>query len=172
MASVPPPRFDLLPMHKYLYGGVQISRGCPFTCEFCDIIVVFGRRPRIKRAEQVIKELDQLAAAGKRDIFIADDNLIGNKRAIKPILCEIIAWQKARGYKVSLATEASIDLAEDDEMMRLMVEANMDAVFIGVESTNEGMRRRCVKPRRSRTSPTAPARCWRRSTASRPPGSW
>ena len=145
MATVPTPRFDLLPMHEYLYGGMQISRGCPFTCEFCDIIVVFGRRPRVKRPEQVIRELDQLAAAGKRDIFIADDNLVGNKRAIKPILREIAAWQKAHSYKVSLATEASIDLAEDEEMLRLMAEANIDAVFIGIESTNEASLRETRK---------------------------
>jgi Domain of unknown function (DUF4070) len=84
-------------------------------------------------------------AAGKREIFIADDNLIGNKKAIKPLLREIIAWQQARGYPVALATEASIDLAEDDELLRLMVEANMDAVFVGIESTNEAALRETKK---------------------------
>lgn len=80
-ATVLPPRFDLLPMRKYRYGSVQASRGCLFTCEFCDIIVVFARRRRIKTAAQVIVELDQLVAAGKHDVFIADDNLIGNREA-------------------------------------------------------------------------------------------
>jgi radical SAM superfamily enzyme YgiQ (UPF0313 family) len=137
MAAVPPPRFDLLPMGKYLYGSVQVSRGCPFTCEFCDIIVVFGRRPRLKTSAQVIAELEGLLAAGVHDAFIVDDNLIGNKKAIKAILRDIIAWQEAKGYPLSFVTEASIDLAEDDEMMRLMLDANIDTVFIGIESPNE-----------------------------------
>jgi radical SAM superfamily enzyme YgiQ (UPF0313 family) len=137
MASVPPPRLELLKMDRYLYGSMQVSRGCPFTCEFCDIIVVFGRRPRLKSAEQVITELDGLAAAGVHDAFVVDDNLIGNKKAMKPILREIIAWQQRRGYPLSFVTEASIDLAEDEEMMQLLLDANFDAVFVGIESPNE-----------------------------------
>jgi radical SAM superfamily enzyme YgiQ (UPF0313 family) len=137
MSAVPAPRFDLLPMRQYLYGSLQISRGCPFTCEFCDIIVVFGRRPRLKSARQVIAELEGLVAAGMHDAFIVDDNLIGNKKAIKEILREIIAWQEANGYPMSFVTEASIDLAEDPELMRLMLDANIDTVFVGIESPNE-----------------------------------
>jgi radical SAM superfamily enzyme YgiQ (UPF0313 family) len=145
MAVVPPPRFDLLPMGKYLYGNVQVSRGCPFTCEFCDIIVVFGRRPRVKTSAQVIAELEGLLAAGMHDAFIVDDNLIGNKKAIKAILRDIIAWQEAKGYPLSFVTEASIDLAEDEEMMQLMVEANIDSVFIGIESPDENALRETKK---------------------------
>src|SRR3954470_2762818 len=145
MSSVPAPRLDLLPMRQYLYGSLQISRGCPFTCEFCDIIVVFGRRPRLKTASQVIAELDGLVAAGKRDVFVVDDNLIGNKKAIKPILREIIAWQKENGYPLTLTTEASIDLAEDDELLVLMVEANFESVFVGIESPNEDALRETKK---------------------------
>jgi radical SAM superfamily enzyme YgiQ (UPF0313 family) len=137
MSSVPAPRLDLLPMQQYLYGSLQISRGCPFTCEFCDIIVVFGRRPRLKSARQVIAELEGLRAAGMHDAFIVDDNLIGNKKAIKEILREIIVWQEANGYPMSFITEASIDLAEDPELMQLMLDANIDAVFVGIESPNE-----------------------------------
>jgi radical SAM superfamily enzyme YgiQ (UPF0313 family) len=137
MATVPPPRLDLMPMGKYVYGSLQVSRGCPFTCEFCDIIVVFGRRPRVKTVAQVIAELEGLVAAGRHNCFIVDDNLIGNKKAIKPILREIIKWQEAHGYPLSFATEASIDLAEDEELMRLMVDANIDNVFVGIESPNE-----------------------------------
>ena len=137
MTVLPRPRWDLLPMPKYLYGSMQISRGCPFTCEFCDIIVVFGRRPRLKTAAQVRAELDGLTAAGVHDAFIVDDNLIGNKKAIKPILRAIIEWQEERGYPLSFVTEASIDLAEDEEMMQLLLEANIDAVFVGIESPNE-----------------------------------
>ena len=145
MATVPPPRLGLLKMEKYLYGSLQVSRGCPFTCEFCDIIVVFGRRPRVKTAAQVIAELEGLVAAGMHDAFIVDDNLIGNKKAIKAILRAIIAWQEAHGYPLSLVTEASIDLAEDEEMMRLMVEANLDTVFVGIESPNEDALRETKK---------------------------
>jgi radical SAM superfamily enzyme YgiQ (UPF0313 family) len=145
LATVPAPRLDLLPMGKYAYGSVQITRGCPFTCEFCDIIIVFGRRPRAKTAAQVIAELEGLVAAGKYDAFIVDDNLIGNKKAIKPILREIIAWQEANGYPLSFATEASIDLAEDEELMQLMVAANIDTVFVGIESPNEAALRETKK---------------------------
>nr|UXE44098.1 hopanoid C-2 methylase [uncultured bacterium] len=137
MATVPAPRIDKLKMSRYVTGSLQISRGCPFTCEFCDIIVMFGRRPRLKTSAQVIAELDNLVAAGKREVFVVDDNLIGNKKAIKPILRDIIAWQRKRGYPLNLTTEASIDLAEDDEMIALMVEANFETVFVGIESPNE-----------------------------------
>jgi radical SAM superfamily enzyme YgiQ (UPF0313 family) len=145
MATVPSPRFDLLKMDRYLYGSLQVSRGCPFTCEFCDIIVVFGRRPRVKTVAQVIAEMEGLVAAGIHDAFIVDDNLIGNKKAIKTILREIIAWQEARGYPLSFITEASIDLAEDEELMRLMVKANIDTVFVGIESPNEDALRETKK---------------------------
>jgi radical SAM superfamily enzyme YgiQ (UPF0313 family) len=137
VATLPPPRLDLLHMDRYLYGAVQLSRGCPFTCEFCDIIVVFGRRPRIKSAAQIIAEIEAVAIAGRRDIFIVDDNLVGNKKAIKPLLREIITWQRKHRYPVTFLTEASIDLAEDEELMQLMVEANIDTVFIGIESPDE-----------------------------------
>ncbi len=137
MTTVPKPRLDLLKADRYVVGSMQISRGCPFTCEFCDIIVMFGRRPRLKTSAQVIAELEGMRAAGKRDVFVVDDNLIGNKKAIKPILRDIIAWQRANGYPLNLTTEASIDLAEDDEMIELMTEANFESVFIGIESPNE-----------------------------------
>ncbi len=137
MTHVPQPRLDLLKVDRYVVGSMQISRGCPFTCEFCDIIVMFGRRPRLKTSAQVIAELEGMRAAGKRDVFVVDDNLIGNKKAIKPILRDIIAWQRANGYPLNLTTEASIDLAEDDEMIELMIEANFESVFIGIESPNE-----------------------------------
>jgi radical SAM superfamily enzyme YgiQ (UPF0313 family) len=145
ITKLPVPRLDLLPMSKYAYAGLQVSRGCPFTCEFCDIIVVFGRRPRIKAAEQVIAELEGIAATGPYNCFIVDDNFIANKKAIKPILREIIKWQKAHGYRLSFATEASIDLAEDEELMRLMVDANIDNVFVGIESPNEAALRETKK---------------------------
>jgi radical SAM superfamily enzyme YgiQ (UPF0313 family) len=137
MTRVPVPRFDLLRMRDYLFGSVQFSRGCPFQCEFCDIIVTFGRRPRLKTSAQVIAELEALRAQGMRIIFIVDDNLIGNKRAIKPVLRDLADWQRAHGYPLVLFTEASLDLADDPELLQLMVEANFVSVFVGIETPNE-----------------------------------
>jgi len=137
MATVPTPRHDLLKNQHYLVGSLQISRGCPFQCEFCDIIVTFGRRPRIKQASQVTAELDSLLRQGMRIVFIVDDNLIGNKKAIKPVLREVAAWQQRHGYPLVFSTEASLDLCEDDELMELMAEANIMSVFIGLESPDE-----------------------------------
>ncbi|MEQ8784885.1 MAG: B12-binding domain-containing radical SAM protein [Pirellulaceae bacterium] len=137
MTTVPTPRYDLLKMRHYMFGSVQFSRGCPFQCEFCDIIVTFGRRPRLKTSQQVLAELDALTAEGQEIAFVVDDNLIGNKRAIKQLLAEVIAWQQRRGYPLTFFTEASLDLAEDQELMRLMVDANIQTVFVGIESPNE-----------------------------------
>ena len=118
MSKVPTPRFDLLKMRHYAFGSLQFSRGCPFQCEFCDIIVTFGRRPRIKTAPQVIAELEAIAGRGMRIVFVVDDNLIGNKKAIKEVLRDVIAWQERNGYPLTFFTEASIDLADDPELMR------------------------------------------------------
>lgn len=137
MSRVPTPRFDLLQMRDYMFGSVQFSRGCPYQCEFCDIIVTFGRRPRLKTSSQVIAEVEALRAQKVSIAFVVDDNLIGNKKAIKAVLRDLIAWQQQEGYPMTFFTEASLDLAEDPELMRLMVEANFGAVFIGVESPNE-----------------------------------
>lgn len=137
MTTLPAPRLDLLKTERYMFGSMQISRGCPFTCEFCDIIVTFGRKPRLKSTEQVLREFDNYVEAGLKIIFVVDDNLIGNKKAIKPVLRDIAAWQQARGYPLVLFTEASLDLADDDELMELMGEAGFQSVFIGIESPNE-----------------------------------
>ena len=145
MATVPVPRLDLLRVEHYAFGSVQFSRGCPFECEFCDIIVTFGRRPRMKTSAQVLAELDALVAAGKDAAFIVDDNLIGNKKAIKLLLRDVIAWQQTHGYPLTFATEASIDLADDAELMQLMVEANIGDVFVGIETPNEASLRETRK---------------------------
>lgn len=137
MVSLPLPRVDLLKTDRYMFGSLQISRGCPFTCEFCDIIVTFGRRPRLKTSEQVLAELESFERAGLKIVFVVDDNLIGNKKAIKEVLRDIIDWQQARGYPLTLFTEASLDLAEDDELMELLGLANFQSVFIGIETPNE-----------------------------------
>jgi radical SAM superfamily enzyme YgiQ (UPF0313 family) len=145
MTRLPLPRVDLLKADRYMFGSLQISRGCPFTCEFCDIIVTFGRRPRLKTSEQVLAELESFRRAGLRIIFVVDDNLIGNKKAIKPVLREIIRWQQERAYPLTLLTEASLDLAEDDELMELMGLANFQNVFIGIETPNEDSLRETKK---------------------------
>ncbi|MET1046452.1 MAG: DUF4070 domain-containing protein [Hyphomicrobium sp.] len=137
MTTLPRPRLDLLKSQHYMFGSMQISRGCPFTCEFCDIIVTFGRKPRLKSSEQVIAELDAYYQAGITIVFVVDDNLIGNKKAIKPILRDMIRWQEEHAYALTLFTEASLDLAEDDELMELMGRAGFQSVFIGIESPNE-----------------------------------
>src|SRR5262249_5909943 len=137
MSKVPLPRYDLVPYYKYTMGCVQTSRGCPFQCEFCDIIIIFGRKPRIQTAEQVVAEVDAQYRLGVRAIFLVDDNFIGNKKAAKVILRALIDWQRARGYPLAFITEASLDLAEDEELMRLMTEAGLVAVFIGIESPDE-----------------------------------
>jgi radical SAM superfamily enzyme YgiQ (UPF0313 family) len=145
MTTVPTPRFDLLPMGRYAFGSVQFSRGCPFQCEFCDIIVTFGRRPRLKTAAQVVAELEALRASGVDTAFIVDDNLIGNKRAVKGLLRALAAYQEARGYPLEFFTEASLDLAEDGELLRLMAGAGISSVFVGIESPNEAALRETKK---------------------------
>lgn len=137
LTQLPLPRIELLKSQRYMFGSMQISRGCPFTCEFCDIIVTFGRKPRLKSSEQVLAELDAYYDAGLTILFVVDDNLIGNKKAIKPVLKDIVRWQEERGYPLKLFTEASLDLAEDDELMELMGAAGFLSVFIGIESPNE-----------------------------------
>ncbi len=145
MTKVPTPRFDLLKSQYYGFGSIQFTRGCPFQCEFCDIIVTFGRRPRFKTAEQVIAELEAVHKTGLDAIFIVDDNLIGNKKAIKPILQAVMEWQQEHGFPFSLFTEASIDLADDPELLHLMTEANFIATFIGIESPDEDALRETKK---------------------------
>jgi radical SAM superfamily enzyme YgiQ (UPF0313 family) len=145
LTRLPLPRIELLKADRYMFGSLQISRGCPFTCEFCDIIVTFGRRPRLKTSQQVLAELEAFQRAGLGIIFVVDDNLIGNKKAIKPVLREIIRWQQERAYPLTLFTEASLDLAEDEELMELMGLANFQNVFIGIETPNEDSLRETKK---------------------------
>ena len=145
LGQVPAPRLDLLKTRHYAFGNIQFSRGCPFRCEFCDIIVVFGRKPRLKNAGQIIKELENLRAHHLTTVFIVDDNLIGNKKAIKEVLRQVIGWQRAHGFPISFVTEASLDLADDHELMRLMVDAGIEAVFVGIESPNPESLRETLK---------------------------
>jgi radical SAM superfamily enzyme YgiQ (UPF0313 family) len=136
MTSLPAPRYDLLKLDRYLQGGVQISRGCPFLCEFCDIIVTFGRKPRFKNADQVIQELELWRRSGMRKVFLVDDNLIGNRKELIPVLIQLAKWQREHQFPINLHTEASLNLADDEELLDLFVEANIRTVFIGIESPN------------------------------------
>jgi len=135
VTKTPVPRYDLLKRDQYLYLGVQFSRGCPFTCEFCDIIELYGRVPRTKTKEQMLAELDALYNIGYRGhVDFVDDNFIGNKKAVKAFLPHLIAWQKAHGYPYEFSTEASINLADDTALLALMREANFFTIFVGIES--------------------------------------
>jgi radical SAM superfamily enzyme YgiQ (UPF0313 family) len=134
MTRVPRPRYDLLKVDRYASGSLQFSRGCPFQCEFCDIIVTFGRRPRTKKPEQVIAELDDMLRAGFFSVFIVDDNFIGNKVAAKELLRQLVSWQERNGYRMRLSTEASVNLADDQELLELMYAANFRHVFMGIET--------------------------------------
>ena len=138
ISSTPVPRFELLDLDAYDTMALQYSRGCPFLCEFCDIITLYGRRPRTKQPQQVMAELDRLYELGwRRGILIVDDNFIGNKKNAKQMLRELEKWQQQHGFPFSFMTEASIDLAADKELMRLMVACNFDSVFLGIETPDE-----------------------------------
>ncbi|AKG23939.1 B12-binding domain-containing radical SAM protein [Calothrix sp. 336/3] len=138
VTSTPIPRFDLLEFDAYSEMSVQFSRGCPFQCEFCDIIVLYGRKPRTKTPEQILAELDRLYELGwRRSIFMVDDNFIGNKRNVKLFLKALQPWMVEHHYPFSFATEASVDLAKDQELMDLMVACNFGAVFLGIETPDE-----------------------------------
>jgi hypothetical protein len=135
MTTVPVPRFDLLDLSEYASLSVQYSRGCPFQCEFCDIIEIFGRKPRVKAPEQVIDELEAIYRSGyKGTLFIVDDNFIGNKPAVKRLLPILGDWQRKRGHPFELYTEASVDLATDPELLHGMVDAGFSSVFLGIET--------------------------------------
>jgi radical SAM superfamily enzyme YgiQ (UPF0313 family) len=135
VTGTPVPRFDLLDLEAYNEMSVQFSRGCPFQCEFCDIIVLYGRKPRTKTPAQLLAELQTLYDLGwRRSIFVVDDNFIGNKRNVKLLLRELGPWMAAHGYPFRLSTEASVDLAQDSELLELMVAANFGAVFLGIET--------------------------------------
>jgi radical SAM superfamily enzyme YgiQ (UPF0313 family) len=131
----PVPRFDLLKFEQYLHIGVQFSRGCPFTCEFCDIIELYGRMPRTKTSSQMLAELDALYRLGYRGhVDFVDDNLIGNKKSLKSFLPELIKWLEAHDHPFEFTTEASINLADDDELLAMLKAANFVGVFMGIES--------------------------------------
>ena len=142
----PVPRWDLVRLSDYVTMPVQFSRGCPFECEFCDIVVMNGRVPRTKAPAQMVRELDALRAAGWRDrVFLVDDNFIGNRRRAKELLRELIDWRSRCGARMTFLTEASVNLAEDRELLELMVRAGFKKVFLGLETPSAAALEECGK---------------------------
>ena len=143
----PIPKWELLEKKKYASLSLQYSRGCPYDCEFCSITMLNGRRPRTKNKEQFLKELNRLYEFGYRgNVSIVDDNFIGNKRQLKKeILPALIKWQKGKKYPFSFITEVSINLSDDDELIKLMVDAAVTSIFVGIETPNEESLTECGK---------------------------
>lgn len=132
----PTPRFDLLKLDRYSTATMQFSRGCPYRCDFCDIIVMFGRKPRVKSNEQIGRELDLMRAANVKQVFFVDDNLVGNRPAAKKLLRYLIEYQQQHGYRFVFGTEGSINLSQDPELLQLLREAGFAWIFIGIETTD------------------------------------
>ena len=145
--QTPVPMWSLINMKHYSSMNIQYSRGCPFDCEFCDIIILNGHKPRTKGKNQMVNELEALYRRGWRGgIFIVDDNFIGNRRKLKTeTLPTLIRWMEEKKYPFAFSTEASINLADDEELMRLMVKAGFNQVFIGIETPNEESLAECNK---------------------------
>ncbi len=134
LADSPTPRFDLLKLQYYRMASLQFSRGCPFRCEFCDIIVMFGRKPRTKSPEQIGLELDALRASGITDVFFVDDNFIGHKPKAKGLLAALVSYQEHHGFPFRFGTEASTDLARHKDLMEPMRDSGFEWVFLGIET--------------------------------------
>jgi radical SAM superfamily enzyme YgiQ (UPF0313 family) len=135
ITATPAPRFDLIDVSHYSNMLVQFSRGCPFMCEFCDIIEMYGRKMRTKTVDQFMRELDAVRGTGFRGgVFVVDDNFIGKKSEVKKLLGAMISWQEEHGYPFTFFTEASINCAEDEELLALLSRAGFDMLFIGIET--------------------------------------
>lgn len=151
VTRTPVPRWDLINLRHYATMSVQFSRGCPFNCDFCDIIVMNGRVPRVKTPLQMIAELESLLAAGwNGTVFVVDDNFIGNKARVKEFLREFIASRTPSTRHFRFLTQASLNLADDAELLDLMVRAGFKSVFIGIESPEEASLLECAKVQNSR----------------------
>ena len=147
ISKTPVPLWNLINMKKYSRMNIQYSRGCPFNCEFCDIVILNGRKPRSKNRDQLLVELEALYRQGWRDhVFIVDDNFIGNKIKLKTdILPAMASWMEEKKHPFEFSTEASINLADDEQLMQLMVRAGFNSVFIGIETPDEEGLSECNK---------------------------
>lgn len=146
ITRTPIPSWDLINLNHYVSMPVQYSRGCPYDCEFCDITIMNGRVPRTKKASQILREFHAIYKKGFRgSVFIVDDNFIGNKTKVRKLLPKVIRWQKKTGHPFIFLTEASLNLADDEELMRLMVEAGFNKVFVGLETPVEESLAECNK---------------------------
>lgn len=135
LSQFPMPAYELAEIDRYMLGTIQFSSGCPYKCEFCDIPGLYGRVPRLKTAEQICAELDKLLEFGVAgSVYFVDDNIIGNRKAIKDLLPHLIAWQKRNGYAISFACEATLNIARSPDVLAMMREAAFDAVFCGIET--------------------------------------
>ena len=140
LTESPAPRFDLLDLTKYLHVGVQFSRGCPFNCEFCDIIELYGRRPRTKTPQQVLRELEGLHRLAYRGhVDFVDDNFIGNKKNVMAFLPELLTWSRERGFPFYFSTEATINLADDPRLLAMMEAVDFRYVFVGIETPDKDL---------------------------------
>ncbi len=135
MAASPTPRFDLLRVGDYVSMPIQFSRGCPYNCEFCDITILLGRKPRTKTPAQLLRELDALLASGYRgQVFVVDDNFIGNKRKVMELLPELEQWNRNHGHPFTYGTEATVNLADEPKLLAGMVKAGFVFTFVGIET--------------------------------------
>ena len=147
----PVPRWDLVDPHRYVTLSVQFSRGCPFDCEFCDIVSMYGRVPRTKAPLQVVEELEALDRAGWRDmVFIVDDNFIGNKKRVRELLVTLVAWRERVRPAMGFLTEASVNLADQEDLLDLMAHAGFKKVFVGLETPVAASLAECDKVQNSK----------------------
>jgi len=151
MTEFPTPAYHHIKMSNYLLGSIQFSSGCPFTCEFCDIPGLYGRNPRLKKPEQIIKELDILADAGVPSVYFVDDNFIGNPKAALELLPHLVEWQKKRDYTVLLSCEATMNLSQHTNILELMQQAFFTNVFCGIETPEAGALKAMKKMQNLRT---------------------
>lgn len=147
LSQTPVPDWKLVDLRKYATLNIQYSRGCPYNCEFCNITTLFGHTPRTKSAAQILRELDAIYEMGwKGGVFFVDDNFIGNRKKLKEdILPALIVWMKKKKYPFSFLTEVSINLSDDEELMRLMVKAGFNSIFVGIETVCEESLAECNK---------------------------
>jgi len=134
LADFPTPAYEMIPLSEYFIANIQFSSGCPYSCEFCDIPALYGRNPRLKTPEQVLRELDLIAAAGSKSVYFVDDNFIGNQKAALELLPHLVDWQTRNRYPLRFACEATLNIAKNERVLELMREAGFITVFCGIET--------------------------------------